>query len=248
MTTKIKKLSPEAANKLALEQQVVYVRMLEMSLGYTYNGKSYMLGKEVQGHHLVQAKNRLKELDRQQQAYSKLNDLPYYNTSTSNVQKTKVHYSSSGAVKFVEAKDGSHSESVQTHVGSKKVLRKQFSIINKQKQVPATSEATQMATATKKSAKKTAKKATAKKAKATKHVHKGTATAQDMRDAYDKNPKTFSSSEYAKKHDVAYGRVYGAIVKHVGGIDNVGKAAPKQKAAPVKKATAKKAAKKKASA
>ena len=236
-----KELAARDANKLSLELQSIYVKCIETALQYTFKGKSMLWGREVDSSVLQRAKNTLTELDRKQQIYDggKYEQLPYYNSNSSVVEKVKAHLTDSGTIKFVEAKDGSRSESIKRHVESKgltaKRIRKSFS---NNKQSPSKEEANNMATkksTTKKANKSASKKATAKKATA-KKVFKGKATAQDMRDAYDKNPKSFDVATYARDNDVAYGRVYGAIVKHVGGVENIGKV--------VKKAAAKKAAKK----
>jgi hypothetical protein len=233
----MKALTAREANRLAIEFQIILIKALETALSYTFRGDSLLWGKRVAQSDLARAKETLAQLDRARRAHENESNVPYFACNGASEGKTKVHYSTSGAIKFVEVKEGGSADGVERHLNSKQVvtkqIRKQFSTNNNPS--PSNVEATTMATK-KKAAKKTATKA-AKKA------FKGSRTAQQFRDDYDKNPAGFNVAEYAQKHDVAYYRVYGAIVKHVGGAENVGKKAPKVSkapaAAPKKKATKK---------
>lgn len=234
-----------SANMLALKQQLTLVELLIEALDKPHNGKCTLFGKQVFEHHLAQAKNRLAELDRVQLMYERIRELPYINCNGSS-SKTSVHTNGHGGVEFVEAKEGAKKDAGQRAMSTKSFHRKYQKLFNNQKtsaddnrvntMAQATTSKKTAATkaATKKAAPAATKKATKKSAPAEKKaaapVKKaaGTVTAQDMRDAYDKAPKTFNIAEYAKTNDVAYGRVYGAIVKHVGGVENVGKPAPKK--------------------
>lgn len=228
MSTK-KQLTARKANKLAVELQVVLIKALTIALKFSFNGKSMLWGKEVGEHDLAEAKNKLVLLDRQKELYEsdKYAKLPYLPSNGTGVNKHKAHFASSGIVNFLEVTDATKGAGAERHLNSKQVVTKQIRhSLKNNKQSPSKVEATKMATA-KKSTTAVSKKKAASPSK------KGSGpTAQDFRDAYDKNPKTFNSAEYAAKHGVAYGRVYGAIVKHVGGKENVGKV--------VKKAAAKK--------
>lgn len=228
-----KELTPRKANKLALEMQVVLVKALEIALRYTFNGRSMLWGKEVASSDLAAAKNRMWELDRHQQIHvsGKYKELPYLPSNGSatapNTEKLAAHLTTTGQIKFLEATDSTRSGSVKRHVGTKQLLKKRIQQSLK-KTAAADKTQNKMATTKNKAAKKTATKVSNKKA--------GTATAQDMRDAYDKAPKTFNIAEWATANGVAYGRVYGAIMKHTDG--KLGSVVKKAAAPKKEKATA----------
>lgn len=147
----MKELTAEQANKLAMEQQVIKVRVIENALTYSFRGKSMLWGSEVTAATLAKAQNELAELDRLRYQYTRKDKLPYFNSPGSLQEKIKDHFDNDGTMVFVEMIPSSTGKKVKVHLEALGTIKKQI----KQKQ---------MATK-KKAAKKVAKKAAPAKKK-----------------------------------------------------------------------------------
>lgn len=147
------KLTPQQANRLAISQQMVRIKMLEQALEYVDpRGNHILFGQLVGPSDLVQARHYLVELDRKRSIYEsdayQKKRLPYLPSAGFNVDKVKAHFDAmDGELLFFEVKPSTSGKSVVMHQESKSHINSRI-------------KAKQMAT------KKAAKKKTAPKKKA----------------------------------------------------------------------------------
>jgi len=151
-------LTLREANKLALEQQMLKIRMIENALQYQVAGVSHLYGQPIDNGHLIRAKNDLARLDRERLYFEKHPN--YMPCNAARVQKITSHFDENGSLTFIEVKPTTTGDAVKAHLSTKSHIVK--SIKNKQ-----------MATK-KKAAKKGALKKAAKKVAPKKAVKKST--------------------------------------------------------------------------
>lgn len=126
--TKQRKLSAQEANRLAIQLQVLRIKVLEFTLNYSFKGKCYLWGQEVDRHTLTREKVKLSELYRVKTIHeTTIRNLPYLPSGGSRVDKIKEHYlADEGTIGFVEVKDSSHGASVINHLWSKRTIKKRI--------------------------------------------------------------------------------------------------------------------------
>lgn len=159
LIVKPKQLTAKESNRLAIEQQLIEIRLIENALNFQFKNESRLRGKVVSEGDLIRAKNELTELDRvrsiyESEAYGK-KLLPYLPSNGSITEKVKAHFDElDGELLFIEVKPSTNGRIVTEHVQTKSHIKKSI----KQKLM-----------ATKKAAKKkVAKTATKKVNKSTK--------------------------------------------------------------------------------
>lgn len=135
---KPRKLSAQEANRLAVQMQVLRIKLIEFSLRYTFNGKSFLFDSETDKTTLLRAKFRLTELYRVKTIHESAayRDLPYLPAlHGSIVEKIKEHYLiENGTIGFVEVKESSHGPSVVNHLWSKRTIKRRITKKLKTKQ------------------------------------------------------------------------------------------------------------------
>ena len=126
--TNTRKLTAQEANRLAVQLQVLRIKVLEFALKYTFKGKSTLWGQEVDRHTLTRERVKLQELYRVKTIHeTTIRNLPYLPSGGSKVDKIKEHYlTEDGTIGFVEVKDSSHGPSVVNHLMSKRAIKRQI--------------------------------------------------------------------------------------------------------------------------
>jgi hypothetical protein len=158
----MKELNVSEANKLAIEQQYLKIKLIENALTYTYKGEHILFGKKIDAGDLKRAQLELQELVRIKELHTsgKYNNLPYFNCNGITLDKVKEHFNSEGTFAFIEIKESSRGKYVMNHKLSKSSILKQI----KQKQMATKKKAAAKKAAPKKAAsKKSSKKAAPKK-------------------------------------------------------------------------------------
>lgn len=128
--TKQRKLSAQESNRLAVQMQVLRIKLIEFARKYAFNGKSTLWGQELDEYTLQRERAKLAELDRVQVIHetAAYRNLPYFPSGGGGtVKKIKERYlKAEGTIAFIEVKESSHGQSVTNHLQKKKTIKRRI--------------------------------------------------------------------------------------------------------------------------